>query len=135
APLAGVPSDDARIDKSRDDTPQPGLPHREIGFHASAAVPIHQAVVRIRHDDFVTQRLEMLSHPFTLGRGFDHNPGLWTSPEDCGQSITRRANALIDHLPARRQNAHLTFFLVQVDGTILHGWSPLLRLRARLRSV
>src|SRR5262249_25822357 len=106
-----------------------------IGFDASAAVPIHQAVIRICHDDFVTQRLKMLCHPFTLGRRFDQNPSVWTSPEERGQSITRRANALIDHLPALRQNADLTFFLVQVDGTVLHGWSPLLRLRARLRSV
>src|SRR5262245_28881612 len=75
----------------------------------------------------------MLCHPFTLGRGFDQNPGVWTSPEECGQSITRRAKALIDHLPALRQNSDLAFFLVQVDGTKLHGWSPLLRLRARLR--
>src|SRR5215831_2689195 len=77
----------------------------------------------------------MLCHPFTLGRGFDHNPSVWASPEECGQSITRRPNPLIDHVTALRQNAHLTLFLVQVDGTILHGWSPLLRLRARLRSV
>src|SRR5215831_7041846 len=77
----------------------------------------------------------MLCHPFTLGRGFDHHPSVWASPEECGQSITRRPNPLIDHVTALRQNAHLTLFLVQVDGTILHGWSPLLRLRARLRSV
>ena len=106
-----------------------------IGFHASAAVPIHQAVIRIRHDDFVTQRLEMLCDPFTRGRGFDQNPGVWTAPEKCGQSIMRGPNALIDHLPTLREDSHLAFFLVQVDGSILYGWSPLLRLRARLRSV
>ena len=101
-----------------------------VGVDASAAVPIHQAVILIRHDDVVTQRLEMLCHPFTLGRGFDQNPGLWTSPEECGQSITRRANVLIEHFPALRQNAHLAFFLVEVDGTIIHGWSPLALLSA-----
>jgi hypothetical protein len=47
----------------------------------------------------------------------------------------RGPNALIDHLPTLRENSHLAFFLVQVDGSILYGWSPLLRLRARLRSV
>src|SRR5262245_8409469 len=99
-----------------------------IGFHASAAMPIHQAVIRIGHDDLVAQRLEVLRHPFTLGRGFDQDPGVWTSPEECGQSITRRATALIDHLSILRQKSHLAFFLVEVDGTILHGWSPLLRL-------
>jgi hypothetical protein len=77
----------------------------------------------------------MLRHPFTFGRGFDQNPCMWAPPEECGQSITRRANALIDNLAALRQDSHLAFFLVQVDGTMLHGWSPLLRLRARLRSV
>src|SRR6185295_8432256 len=106
-----------------------------IGFHASAAMAIHQAVIRISHDNLVAQRLEMLRHPFTLGRCFDQNPSVWTPPEECGQSIARCANALIDHLPALRQDSHLAFLLVQVDGTILHGWSPLLRLRARLRSV
>src|SRR5262245_19447168 len=106
-----------------------------IGFHASAAMPIHQAVIRISDDDLVAQRLEMLRHPFTLGRGFDQNPGVWTPPEERGQSITRRANAQIDHLAALRKDPHLAFLLVQVDGTILHGWSPLLRLWARLRNV
>src|SRR5262252_4749903 len=77
----------------------------------------------------------MLRHPFTLGRRFDHNPGVWASPEECGQPVTRRANPLIDHLPALGEDSHLAFLLVQVDGTILHSWSPLLRLRARLRSV
>src|SRR4029450_9435485 len=105
-----------------------------IGFHASAAMPIHQAVIRIRHDDLVAQRLEMLRHPLTLGRGFDQNPCVWAPPEECGQSITRRANALIDHLAALRQDSHLAFFLVQVDGTMLHGWSPPCA-SARLRSV
>lgn len=89
-----------------------------IGLHASAAMPIHQAVIWIRHDDLVTQRLEMLGHPFSLGRGFDHDPGVWTSPEECGRSITRRANALIDHLPARHHDSHLAFVFVQVDDTI-----------------
>jgi hypothetical protein len=77
----------------------------------------------------------MLRHPFAFGRGFDQNPCVWAPPEECGQSITRRANALIDHLAALRHDSHLAFFLVQVDGTMLQGWSPLLRLRARLRSV
>src|SRR4029450_8359499 len=71
-----------------------------IGFHASATMPIHQAVIRISHDDLVAQRLEMLRHPFTFGRGFDQNPRVWAPPEECSQSITRRANALIVHLPA-----------------------------------
>src|SRR4030095_11031532 len=106
-----------------------------IGFYASATMPIHQAVIWISHDDLVAQRLEVLRHPFTFGRGFDQNPRVWAPPEECSQSMTRRANALIDHLPALRQDSHLAFFLVQVDGTMLHGWSPLLRLRGRLRSV
>src|SRR4030095_1613046 len=106
-----------------------------IGFHASATFPINQAVIRISHDDLVAQRLEMLRHPFTFGRGFDQNPRVWAPSEECSQSITRRANALIDHLAALRQDSHLAFFRVQVDGTMLHGWSPLLRLRGRLRSV
>ena len=48
--------------------------------------------------------------------------------------MTRRANALIDHLAALvRIRTWLS--LVQVDGTMLHDSSPLLRLRARVRSV
>jgi hypothetical protein len=70
-------------------------------------MPIHQAVIWISDDDLVGHCVELWRHPFTLGRGFDQNPGVWTSPEECGQSITRRANALIDHLPAHRQKGYI----------------------------
>jgi hypothetical protein len=36
-------------------------------------------------------------------------------------------DATIDDVTALRHDPHLAFFLVQVDGTILHSWSPLLR--------
>ena len=44
------------------------------------------------------------------------------------QVIARRGNPTVDDLAALRDDAHLAFLFVEVDGTILHGWSPLLRL-------
>lgn len=35
---------------------------------------------------------------------------------------------MVNHLAIFRHDPNLTFLLVKIDGTILHGWSPLLRL-------
>jgi hypothetical protein len=43
------------------------------------------------------------------------------------EALARRRDAMVNHLTARGDDPNLTFFFVQVDGTILHGWSPLLR--------
>src|SRR5438445_12998412 len=70
----------------------------------------------------------MLGDPFALRRCLHENAHPRPTPEDVREALTRRGNPVIDHLTRRRRNANLTFFLVEVDGTILHGWSPLLRL-------
>jgi hypothetical protein len=36
----------------------------------------------------------------------------------------------VEHLAGLGDDPYLTFFFVQVDGTILHGWSSPLRLKS-----
>jgi hypothetical protein len=99
-----------------------------IRLDASAAVFVHWSIVRIGDDDFVSELLEVLGDPFTLRRSLYENAHGRSTPEDVCQSFACRRDAPVDDLAARHHYPNLTFFLVQVDGTILHGWSPLLRL-------
>jgi hypothetical protein len=42
----------------------------------------------------------------------------------------RPAQMTLEHLPTLRDDPDLTFLLVEIDGTILHGWSSPLRLKS-----
>src|SRR5262249_56541503 len=99
-----------------------------IGLHASAPMPVHQRGIGIGDHHFVPQRLQVLRYPFTLSRGLDQDAGVGATPEERGQVITRRRNPAVNYLTVLRDDSHLAFLFVQVDGTILHGWSPFLRL-------
>src|SRR6516164_4846347 len=70
----------------------------------------------------------MLRHPLALGRGLDEDAHPRAPPEHVREPVARRQDPLIDDLPTLRHDPNLAFLLMQIDGTILHGWSPLLRL-------
>src|SRR5262249_16659139 len=99
-----------------------------VGFGPPGPMAVHRAVVRIGHDHVMSDLLEVLRDPLTLRGRLHQHAHARPTPKYVGQSFARRGDPLIDHLAALRHDANLTFFLVEVDGTILHGWSPLLRL-------
>jgi hypothetical protein len=99
-----------------------------VGFDPSAPVAVHRAVVGFGDDHFVAQLLEMLRHPLALGRGLDEDAHPRPTPKYGRQSITRHRDTLIDHFACLANDPNLALCLVQVAGTILHGWSPFLRL-------
>src|SRR5215207_1401430 len=96
-----------------------------VCFHPSTAVAIHQATIRIRHEDFMAERLEMLRDPLALGGRLDQEARARATHKQGGQSIARRRNAAIDYLATLGDDPDLAVLLMQVNGTILHGWSPL----------
>src|SRR5438094_7802050 len=96
-----------------------------VRLDAPTAVSVHWPIVRIGHDDFVPQLLEVQRDPFTFSRSLDENAHRRSTPEDVRQSFARCRDSLIDDLAARHHYPNLTFFLVEIDVTILHGWSPL----------
>jgi len=104
-------------------------------FDAAAAMPVHGTEVGIGHDHLVAERLEMLRHPFTLGRGFDQNPHPRPTPEHRRQAIPSRRNPAVGDRSALGHDSNLTLVLVQVDGTIFHGWCSPCASRARFSSV
>src|SRR5262245_46171710 len=99
-----------------------------IRLNASAALAIHGRERRIGHDHFVAEGFEVLRDPLTLGRGLQRNAHGWPAPEDAGKPLARRRDASVDHLTALRDDPDLTVLLVEVHGTILHGWSSPVRL-------
>src|SRR5205807_1137619 len=101
-----------------------------VGLDAPTPVTVHRSIIRIGHDDFMTDLLEVLRDPLTLSRCLHQNSHAWTAPKDLREPLARRRNPVVDHLPTRRHDPNLTFLLVKVDGTILHGWSPLCALSA-----
>src|SRR5438270_7554954 len=101
-----------------------------IRLDASAAVTVHRRKIRIGHDRLVSERLEVLRDPLTLGRGFQENSHPGPAPEHGRKAFAGRCNSSIDDLTTLHDDADLTFLFVQVDGTILHGWSSPLRLKS-----
>jgi hypothetical protein len=99
-----------------------------IRFDAPAPVSVHRSVIRVGHDHVVAELFKILRDPLTFRRRLHENTQPRSSPKDVGEPFACRGDPLIDQVASRRHNASLTFFLVEVDGTILHGWSPLLRL-------
>jgi hypothetical protein len=99
-----------------------------VSFDAPTAVAVHRGVVRIRDDDLMPQVLQVLRDPLTLRRGLHENAHPRSTPEHVTEALTRGGDALVNHLPVVGHDTNLTFSLVKIDGTILDGWSPLLRL-------
>src|SRR5262249_22428796 len=99
-----------------------------IRLDASAALAIHGGERRISHDYLVAEGFEVLRDPLTLSRGLQQNAHGRPPPEDARKPLARRRNPPVDDLTALRDDPDLTFLLVEVDGTILHGWSSPLRL-------
>jgi hypothetical protein len=77
----------------------------------------------------------MLRDPLTFRRRFDQNPHPGAAPEHRGQPFPRRQDAAVDDFTIRRDNPDLAVSFMQIDGTILHGWSPSLRLKSACRYV
>jgi hypothetical protein len=71
----------------------------------------------------VAEGLEVLRHPLALGRRLQQNPH-WASPFEHGrEAIAGRRDASVEDLTILRDNPDLTVLLMQIDGTIVHGWS------------
>ena len=104
----------------------PGIP--PIGFHAPTPFRIHRRVVRIGHDHLVAALLDRLRDPFALGRCLEQHARPRAAGEPLGEVLARALNPSFDHLALRRQDADLTFPLVDVDANMVHGWSPCMRL-------
>jgi len=75
------------------------------------------------------QVLQVLRDPLTLRRGLYENAHPRSTPEHVTEALTRGGDALVNNLPVVGHETNLTFSLVEIDGTILHGWSPLVRLQ------
>src|SRR6516225_7325394 len=92
--------------------------------------PYIGAKIRIGHDHLVSKRLEVLRDPLTFGRRLQENSHRGPAPEHGRQAIAGRRDSPVDDLTALPDNPDLTFLFVQIDGTILHGWSSPLRLKS-----
>jgi len=106
-----------------------------IGFDASAALTIHGRKRRVGHDHLVAEGLEVLRHPLALGGGLQQNPHRAPPLKHGREAIAGRRDASVEDLTTLRHDPNLTFPFVQVDGTIVHGWSLLCASRARFSSV
>jgi hypothetical protein len=105
-------------------------PHRGDRSDASAALAVHGRERRIGHDHLVAEGLEVLRYPLALGRRLDQNPHRASAFEQGRESIAGRRDASVERLTALRDDPDLTVFLVEIDGTILHGWSSPVRLNS-----
>jgi hypothetical protein len=106
-----------------------------ICLDAATASGIHRAVIRICHDHLVPQAFQMARDPLAFGRRFDQNPRPCATPEDRGEPIPRGQDAAVNDFTIRGDNPDLAFSFVQINGTIVHGWSPSLRLKSARRYV
>src|ERR1035437_340105 len=59
-----------------------------ICLHSTSARCIHRCLIRICDDNLVTETLEMLGDPFTLGRCFEKNPRRCIISQDRSQPLT-----------------------------------------------
>jgi hypothetical protein len=100
----------------------PGVP--PIGLDLPGPRGIHRREVRVCHHNLVTQGLEAPSDPFTLGRGLDEDPSAWPSAQHLSEPLGLGADAAFHHFAGLREQADLTFLLVQIGANILHGWPP-----------
>jgi hypothetical protein len=70
----------------------------------------------------VAESLETARHPFTVGRGLDHNAGSRPRREGGGEAFGLGADAMLDHLTVLGEDVDLAFPLVDVDATMVNGW-------------
>ena len=98
-----------------------------IRFYPPAPLRIHRGVVWIGNDHLVAQRLDRLRHPFALGRRLEEHARGRAVREHGDEFLSRALDPPLDHLALRRQDADLTFPLMDIDANMLHGWSPSLR--------
>src|SRR5262245_28408588 len=59
-----------------------------------------------------------------------HNSHRGPSTEQGDEALARRRDASVQHFPVVHHNPDLTFLLVEIDGTIRHGWSSAGRLKS-----
>ena len=71
-----------------------------IGLNAPAAVAIHRREIGIGHDHLVSERLQVLRNPLTLGRRLEQNAHARPSPKHRRQAIARRRDPSVDDLTA-----------------------------------
>src|SRR5687768_3660344 len=102
-----------------------------IGLNAAAAMAIHHREIRIGHHHFVAERLQVLRDPLTLGGRLEQDAHARPAPEHRRQAFTRGGDPSVDDFTTRCHDPNLAFLLVQVDGTIFHGWSSPCASRAR----
>jgi hypothetical protein len=60
----------------------------------------------------MAQRLETPRDPFTIGRGFDHDPRPGATPEHGREALAFRPDPPLDQLAAFGQDAQLAFPLL-----------------------
>jgi len=96
-----------------------------VGLHLARPGRIHGREVRVRDDDLVAERLQAAGHPFTIGRGLDHNPGAGPRAKHCVEALRLSPDAPLDDLTTLGEDVDLAFPLVHVDANMVHGW-PLL---------
>ena len=72
--------------------------------------------------------LDRLRHPFAFRHRLEEHTGTWSAPEQPRELLPRALDPPFDHLALGRQDADLTFSLMDVDANMLHGWSPSVRL-------
>ena len=69
--------------------------------------------------------LERLRHPFAFGRRLEQHPRPRAGGEHGGEAVPRALDPPLDDFAFRREDADLTFPLVDVDANMLHGWPTL----------
>jgi hypothetical protein len=92
--------------------------------NASSGLPVIDAV-----DERVAQRV-MIALVMIVIDEFPEREGCINSANNCRQAIAGRHDASVEHPTAVRHDSDLTFLLVEIDGTIRHGWSSPLRLKS-----
>jgi hypothetical protein len=95
---------------------------------------VHRREIRVRHDHLMAECLQVLRDPLTLGRRLEQHAHARSSPEHHRHPrvVAIRRSTIS---PSLRQDSTLAFLLVQVDGTILDGWSSPCASRARFSNV
>ena len=115
------------------DTEKIGSPHWTISATTSSAqrdagpvLTIHGRERRIGHDHLVAEGLEVLRDSLALGGGLQQHP----HRAHGRKAFARRGDASVERCTALRDDPDLTVLLVEIDGTILYGWSSPLRLKS-----
>jgi len=78
----------------------------------------------------VAERLEVLRDPLALRGGLQQNPHRAPPFEHGREAIAGRRDASVEHLTTLCDNPDLTVLFMQIDGTIVHGWSSPVRLKS-----